>query len=114
MTDLSIYEGNDKTWTVTVTDSDSVAIDITGYTFLFTVKKKISDSDDNAIISKNITTHSDPTGGITAIIINREDTVDISPKQYPCDFQMIDDDDKRITIFKGTFTIIQSIGDRNI
>ena len=110
-TDLSIYEGEDKTWTVTILDSDSVAVDITGYTFLFTVKEKISDTDANAIIQKEITSHSDPTNGITQIALDSADTKDLSGK-YLYDYQWKDDATKRKVVLKNaTFEIEQRVGD---
>lgn len=110
-TDLNIYEGEDKTWTVTILDSNSVAVDITGYTFLFTVKEKISDTDTNAIIKKKITTHSDPTNGKTQITIDSADTVDKSGK-YLYDYQWVDTATKRKVVLKNaTFEIEQRVGD---
>ncbi len=114
MVSLTIYEGNDKSWTITIKDSEDDAIDITGYTFLFTVKSKISDEDADALISKNITSHTSPTTGVTTLSVDRTDTVDLKPSSYPCDLQMIDTSSKRTTIFKGTFSVSQSVGDRNI
>jgi len=114
MTNLEIYEGNDSTWTVTITDSSGDAVDITGYTFLFTVKKSISDSDDDALISKNITTHISPTTGVTTITLNRADTLGKDKTTYYYDYQWIDTSDKRRTILKGLFSIVESVGDREI
>lgn len=112
MTNLQIYEGNDKTYTLTITDGDDVAIDITGYEILFTVKKKITDSDNDAIISKNVTSHIDPTNGITNITVSRADTKDVKPAFYPYDIQMCTDIDDRITVLTGLYEIKQSVGDR--
>jgi len=110
-TELSIYEGEDKTWDVTLTDGSGDPIDITGYTFLFVVKSKISDEDDAAIIKKVITSHSDPTHGVTQIIIVEAETEDINGK-YVYDFQMEDLAGLRTVLLKkAKFTIEQRVGD---
>ena len=110
-TDLSIYEGEDKTWTVSVTDSSNNAIDITGYTFLFVVKSKISDGDSDAIIKKTITSHSDPTNGLTQITIDSADTEDINGK-YVYDYQWLDaSTNRRVVLKKAEFRVEQRIGD---
>ena len=110
-TDLSIYEGEDKTWTVTITNSSGTAIDITGYTFLFIVKSLISDTDANAIINKKITSHSDPTNGVTEIAIDSADTNNINGK-YIYDYQWLDVSTKRRVVLKNAgFKIEQRVGD---
>lgn len=109
--DLSIYEGADKTWDVTITDSGGTAIDITGYTFLFVVKSNLSDEDPVAIIKKIITSHSDPTNGVTQIIIDEADTADKHGK-YLYDLQMEDASGNRSVVMKkAKFTVEQRVGD---
>lgn len=111
VTDLTIYEGEDKTFTVTIKDSSGTAIDITGYTFLFTVKSKISDTDADAIIKKVITSHSDPTNGVTQIALVESDTEDQSGS-YLYDFQRLDTStDRAVILKKANFIIEQRVGD---
>jgi len=110
-TDLSIYEGEDKTWSVTILDSAGAPVDITGYTFLFVVKENITDTDANAKIKKEITSHSDPTNGVTQIAIDAADTADINGK-YLYDYQWVDTSTKRRVILKkATFEIEKRVGD---
>ena len=110
-TDLTIYESADEDWSVSITDSSGDAVDITGYKFLFTVKKRLSDSDDDAIIKKLITAHADPTAGKTQIVIDSADTIGKNGKYY-YDFQWIDDSTKRKAVLKkARFTIEQRVGD---
>lgn len=76
---IKIIRGDDETIQATFKNSAGVAIDISGYTIFFTVKKEceidISDSiDATAIIKKKITSHSDPTHGITQIVLTSTDT----------------------------------------
>ena len=110
-TDLSIYEGSDKTWGVTITDSDGDAVDITGYTFLFVVKRNIGDSDDDAIIKKEITSHNDPTSGKTQITLVPEDTSGYKGN-FLYDYQLKDTLSKRrVVLKKASFLIEQRVGD---
>lgn len=110
-TDLSIYEGEDQVNTVTILDSSSNPVDITGYTFLFTVKRKLDDSDDNAIIQKEITSHSDPTNGITEITLVPGDTAD-KAGNYFYDYQWVDTSTKRRVVLKNAnFQIEKRVGD---
>jgi hypothetical protein len=110
-TDLSIYEGEDKTWTVTVKDSSGTAINITGYTFLFTIKRKRNDSDDNAIVKKTITSHLSPTEGKTQITVDSSDTNGLHGNFF-YDYQWLDTTNKRKVVLKtADFEIEQRIGD---
>jgi len=109
--DLDIYEGEDKVWTVTITDSAGDPIDITGYTFLFTVKRKLNDSDGNALIRKEITSHSDPTNGITEITLVSADTNDKSGNFF-YDYQWLSDSNQRRVVLKNAaFQIEKRVGD---
>ena len=109
--DLSIYEGEDQVNTVTILDSAGSPLDITGHTFLFTVKNKLNDSDDNAIIKKVITSHSDPTNGITEITLEPADTND-KAGNYFYDYQWLDtSSDRRVVLKNANFKVEQRVGD---
>jgi hypothetical protein len=109
--DLTLYEGVDTPLVVTLKDSDGDPINITDYTFLFTVKKRLKDEDVDAIIKKVVTTHTSPTLGITTILITEEDTEDLSGK-YLYDLQAISATDNRLVILKkADFVIEQRVGD---
>lgn len=113
MTNLEVFEGNDKTFNVSITVSGTgVPVDITGDTFLFTVKNNINDLDSDAIISKDITGHIVPTSGTTAIAILRAETLNqVGNKVY--DYQRCTSGAQlRSTILSGNFIIKQSTGDR--
>lgn len=110
-TDLNTYEGADASWLVTLSDSDGDPIDITGDTFLFTVKDNLCDSDDEALIKKIITSHVDPTVGQTKIILVPADTADNSGS-YMYDFQRLTTANLRGPVLKkAEFKIEQRCGD---
>lgn len=75
-TPIKIIRGDSKSLGVTFS-SNGTPFDITGYSVFFTVKREcnISDAnDDNALISKKVTVHSNPTAGVTAIPLTTSDT----------------------------------------
>ena len=110
---LCMNEGRDLTITINnYSDEDKqVPLDITGYTFYFTAKKKIGDKDANAVLSKDVTTHVNPTGGVTAIIFAPSDTVNKSG-EYVYDIVREDTSAGKVQISKGTFTVEQAVTDR--
>lgn len=110
-TDLSIYEGEYKSWKVTVSTSDGNPVDITGFSFLFTVKRDIGDDDSNAIIKKLITTLSDPTNGSFHITMDESDTANKNGR-HVYDLQMKDTLGHRTALRKNSrFTVEQRVGD---
>ena len=105
---LQVYRGDNKTYDLTFTDSNNTAIDITGYTVFFTVKKNKTDTDANAKISKTITSHTNPTTGQTQISLTSTDT-DITVRKYYYDIQIKDVSDRITTVVSDTFEIKQDI-----
>jgi hypothetical protein len=71
---LKLVRGDNQVYNLHFTDADDVDIDITGWTVYFTVKHRIEDTDANAVLKKDITSHSDPTHGITVLILLATDT----------------------------------------
>lgn len=89
MTKITIVRGDDRTLSLTFTDSDGVAINLTGSTIFFTVKERLTDADASAVISKTITSHTSPTLGKTNVVLTDSDT-DIDAGIYYYDFQIKD------------------------
>lgn len=91
MADLNLIRGDTKTITLIYQDNSGTAIDITGYTVFFTIKTDPDDDsiDSNAIIMKNIISHTNPTNGTTLISLSNTDT-DIDPGLYVADIQIKD------------------------
>lgn len=64
--------GDDQVLALEFTENGAVK-DITGWTVYFTLKKNIDDADENAVLKKDVTTHTDPTNGKTEIpLLNTE------------------------------------------
>lgn len=108
MNDLQIYRGDDKTWQVQFKDALEVAIDITGWSVYFTVKEKDSDTDINAKITKTITSHVDPTGGKTDIILVPADTQSLKGNFY-YDIRVKKDSGEKITVLTGTLEVLKNV-----
>jgi len=102
---LTIIRGDTTTYTVTLTDSAGDPIDITGYTFFMTVKKSKDDKDDDAIITEDVTSHSDPTNGVTVITLSSTDT-NVAPGIYYYDIQYKDTSDNIKTVLYGVFEVL--------
>ena len=83
---LIIYKKSTKLYEIVLT-RNNLPEDITGWTIYLTVKNKKSDSDANAVITKKVTTHSDPVGGISDIQLTTEDTDRIGNYYYSIDYK---------------------------
>lgn len=83
---LKIKKGDDQYYCLTFDDGTD-PIDITGWTVFFTVKEDMDDSDDDAIIKKDVTSHTDPIHGKTTVHLTNSDT-DIEVRNYYYDIQV--------------------------
>lgn len=108
MTEIEVIRGDDVTLTLTFTDNDGNAIDLTSGTVFFTVKKKASDTDENALIKKNISIFSAPTTGIMNLSLTDEDT-DLASGVYYYDVQFIDSAGSVSSVQRDRFTVIKDI-----
>lgn len=106
--DLNIYRGDDKSWTLTFKDSSGTAINITGYTVFFTVKKNKSDVEDDALITKDITSHSDAGNGQTTLSITNTESA-IAVGEYWYDIQTKDGSGNINTVVVGNFNVLQDV-----
>jgi hypothetical protein len=84
---LKVIRGDDTTITLTFTNSAGAAINLTGATVYFTVKDDPQYGDDKALISKDVTVHTNAAGGITSVVLSHTDT-DIQPGIYFWDVQI--------------------------
>ena len=71
---------------------DGTPIDITGSTVFLTVKPALTDDtgDTTAVIKVEVTSHTNPTAGITTIPLSATDT-DVDPGDYYYDIQLVKD-----------------------
>lgn len=82
MTNYSKFSGDDVTLNLAFKDGSGVAINITGYIVYFKVKRNKYDADGSAVINKAISTHTNPTLGLTQIAITDTETSALKGSYY--------------------------------
>ena len=108
MTALTIYKRDTVNIDITVKDSAGSVVDITGYTFFFTVKAADTDADANALITKDVTSHTDAANGETRIALTPTDT-NVATGNHYYDIQMKDASGNITTITADRFYVTQDI-----
>ena len=105
---INIIRRDDVTLTVTITDEQGTPLNLTGATVYFTVKAKKTDTDAQALITKEVTSHVNPTAGITEVELTDVDT-DIESRSYFFDVQVKTSDDKIRSLSYGLIRVNQDI-----
>lgn len=108
---ISIKKGNDRNLAATVTNAAGAAVDITGWSVRFTVKKIDTDPDSSAVINKLITAFDTPTAGIMNIPIDGADTDTTDPGHYFFDIRVRDAANKEHSSDTGDFYIVHPVTD---
>jgi hypothetical protein len=103
---LEIIKRDDIDLDVTITDTDGNAIDLTNKTVIFTMKENMFDED--YVIQKRITSHTDPTEGKTRVVLDHDDT-NVTPKYYFFDLQVVSSTGKVTSIPRGQVRVMQDI-----
>ena len=99
----SVYATKDYNALITITDSEDVVIDITGYTLTF-VARKDSQATNSIVSSLSLT---DPTNGKAKIGLSPTDT-DVELGKYS--FQLLGTDDlgEALVFGTGTFVLLEA------
>ena len=107
--DLHFYRGDDWDIIVNLTDADGNAIDISGYTFYFTLKLTTdsASNDGSALITEDVTSHTDAANGQTTISVANTDTSQVSAGKYKYDIQYKSDVSKVKTVVRGDFEVLE-------
>ena len=108
MTDLTIVKGDDVLLEVTLVDSDGDPINLTDATVFFTAKRSFDDSDDDAVIKKDVNNHTDAENGVTTIHITNTES-DVDPMYYYYDIQVVDSADSVQTPEKGRLIVKKEV-----
>lgn len=69
-----VIQATDKNIPVTITNDDGTPVNITGYTVYYTAKIYLTDPDASALISEDVTVHSEPAAGKTNIPLSDTQT----------------------------------------
>jgi hypothetical protein len=74
--DLEVIQTDTKTWRFVIKDKNGDPVNITGYKLFFTVKEKLTDLDNVALIQKTVTcpSNDDSVAGIGFISLSSTDT----------------------------------------
>jgi len=105
---IKIFRGDDHTVSL-IFEEGGARKDITGWVIFFTVKEKQDDSDDDALISKDVDTHTDAVNGETKIVLTDEDTDDLPIGTHYYDIQYKDDGGLIKTVLSGRFRVMGDI-----
>lgn len=106
---IDIVRGDTKTFALNFTSDGNTPINITGWTIYYTVKRRLEDLDVDAVIRKTITTHTNPTGGQTEIVLLNTDTQNLETETFWHDIQVKDTNNKINTIAFGTFNVLADV-----
>lgn len=106
---INIIRGDDVSITIKFTDSDGNPIDLTGATVYFTAKNNLSDADNDAVLSADITSHSNPTNGETVLTFADTDTDGLTVKSYYYDLQLKTAAGKISSVKAGKLNILEDV-----
>lgn len=85
--------------------------DITGFTVTFTVKPATAlaaDTDAGAVIQKVVTTHTDPTAGVTDIVLDGTDTR-VTAGKYVFDIQFDNGSDSPVSSRRQDIEFVEDV-----
>lgn len=107
---IDIIKRDDSAFQLTFTDINGDPIDLTGGIVFFTVKKHKIDTDDDALIVKDIEAADidNPEDGIVILTLSAEET-DIPVGDYYFDVQLKTNEDKISSTYAGRFLVAQDI-----
>ena len=108
---LTITKRDDTIISFTFKDDNGNPIDITGFIIFLTVKTdpEAQDADDtNAVIKETVSSHTDPTNGLSEMSISKTDS-DVTEDIYFYDLQFRDSGGNITTFLHGEFEVRQDV-----
>jgi hypothetical protein len=113
-TDIQIVRGDDEAIELEFTNEvDNTPVNLTDCAIMFTVRASKGDTnDDNALIKKDVYSHTDPTAGKTTINLLKTDTA-VTTGDYFYDVQYVDTENKVKTLVIGKLSIVQDVTKRS-
>lgn len=106
-TGLCIVRGDAKAYLLTLKKSKTEALNLTDTVLTFTIKKNKSDADVDAVIQKQLAIK-DAANGLAQLELTHEET-DIELATYWYDIQLESEDNKPLTILRGTCKVTYDI-----
>lgn len=108
--DLELFRKTTKAYKLQF-NRDGLPINITGWTIYFTMKANMADTDENAIIKKDVVNHVQPLNGTTLIGLNSSDT-DVDARAYYYDIKYKDIDGNLDIIVRGKIRVSEPVTQR--
>jgi hypothetical protein len=108
--DLCWTRGDSGRLDVSVKDADGTAYNLTGATLFLTVKSALTDADSAAVIRKEVTSHSNATGGLSHFDLLTTDNATAGTRYY--DVQIKGADNKVYTLFGGLWKVLSDVTTR--
>ena len=106
---LKLIRGDTRNIQVTFKDTDGSVLDITDCTVFFTVNASDNPlTDVDAVISKEVTAHTDAEAGISTIELTSSDT-EVTPGSYYYDIQLKDTANAILSSYSSNLTIVADI-----
>lgn len=105
---LEIIRGDTQSFLIEVRDENGNLKNIANWTLSFTAKVSENDSDNNAVIKKDITIPSGTTG-YAELILSPSDTANLSAGVYVYDIQLKDTSNNVYTIAIGDLVVYADI-----
>jgi hypothetical protein len=113
MQTIEIIRGDDVTLSITLTDVNGTALNITDGTVFFTIKQNITDTDTDALLKTSVTSHTNGAAGLTSIPLTATQT-DITPGVYYYDLQVKDAQNRIQSTEIGKIIVSQDATTRTI
>lgn len=111
---LSIIRGDTRSIVVTVKNSAGSTVDITGGSVFFTANATEAPTDDTeAVIQKDVTSHSDAANGESTILLTADNT-DVTPGDYYYDIQYVDSGGAVSSRKQGTLEVLADTTRRTV
>ncbi|HAT48864.1 MAG: hypothetical protein HQL07_03900 [Nitrospirae bacterium] len=87
----AFYRGDTKVWGLSFKDSVGAPIDVTGHELWFTMKREITDLDEDAVLQKKIifSSGAESENGIGTLTLDSTETGAIDPGNYFFDLQKV-------------------------
>lgn len=85
---LNITRGDTVSFTLVFEDDNGDPLDLTDARVYFTAKKKLSDTDDEAVLKKDIVDIDEPEDGEVTVQLSAEET-DLAPGKYLFDVEVV-------------------------
>ena len=107
---FEMYRGDDYSLRVLITDDNDDAIDITGWSFISSMKLSTELPDEDATVSVDIAAVSgaDAVAGIVYVVLPSIQTVNLLPAKYMIDLQR-SFNGKVVTVFVGQVNVLGDV-----